>query len=53
MRELIEIAFEIEVDWNNIKNSGAQEALNQMKCISDIHAQHGTTLQAILSSGVF
>ena len=41
MRKLREIAFEIEADWKNIKNSGAQEALHQMKEISDIGAQHG------------
>jgi len=41
MRTLREIAFEVEADWRNITNSGAQTALHQMKEISDIGAQYG------------
>ena len=41
MRRLRETSFEVETDWRNITNSGAQASLHQIKEISDIGAQYG------------
>lgn len=41
MRQLREIASEIEADWRKITNAGAQEALRQMKQMGDISTPYG------------
>ncbi len=41
MRELREIAFEIETHWKSITNRGAQEALIHMKQMGDIGSPYG------------
>ena len=53
MRDLREIALEIEANWIPVRNEGALEALRHMKCMGQVSSSYGADSSGHAVVGTF